>query len=627
MLDPMSSGEFIPARTGGAPSSGPGPGHHATREDQLRDFFELQDRIDTLAEDLAARAYDSPVTAVLLNMGLEKARRRAGHHQLLATRAAQHSLAHELPVETLNELREITDHPADFSAGDRALPADPRGVPTGRLPHKDTAELLQRTCAIGYFDARDRIDAAGLLLPSTNEHGTPAPARYPLLAAHMKAGNLDPTDAIRAANKLEKLRPEITGQPNPAKLRTAIEEQVLESLLTQGPAATAKLFNALNAELENAPAPAPTEEELAAKTGFRLSRRTEHLTYFTLTMTNPDAELVLTHFALSDNPRTKAGNRENLANDAAGRNPGTQSNDNSDSDSDSEDEGSAADWNPTQTIPAWAIDPDTPPSERPRAEWADLGRATHPHLANPCSEGSATPNGIPAPPARADNGSGANTPIPTLPQRFNDSAEGSDGLTPARRRLQTLLNIMRTAGEPRAKGNKEATGLPQARLIVYCQLTTLLGLAEKAGITQHGLAISPGDLRRELCNAGVIPIIFNGESQILDLGREQRFVPDYMRQAVLARDGGCIVPGCTVPPEHLEMCHIDSWADGGTTSTENSAPGCVNHHHGYHTGQYKLVRNEHGLPAVILPKYLDPEQKPRRNSQWQQHTQSGPLLF
>ena len=321
MLDPMSSGEFIPARTGGAPSSGPGPGHHATREDQLRDSSNSRTASTPSPKTSPPVRTTPPSPPVLLNMGLEKARRRAGHHQLLATRAAQHSLAHELPVETLNELREITDHPADFSAGDRALPADPRGVPTGRLPHKGTAELLQRTCAIGYFDARDRIDAAGLLLPSTNEHGTPAPARYPLLAAHMKAGNLDPTDAIRAANKLEKLHPEITGQPNPAKLRTAIEEQVLESLLTQGPAATAKLFNALNAELENAPAPAPTEEELAAKTGFRLSRRTEHLTYFTLTMTNPDAELVLTHFALSDNPRTKAGNRENLANERRRQKP------------------------------------------------------------------------------------------------------------------------------------------------------------------------------------------------------------------------------------------------------------------------------------------------------------------
>ena len=290
MLDPMSSGEFFPARTGGAPASTRGPGHHVSREDLLRDFFELHARLDALTEDLATQAVASPVTAVLLNMGLEKGRRRAGHHQLLAARAAQHSLAHELPVETLNDLREVAEHPADFVARDALLPEDPRGVPTGRLPHKNTAELLQRTCTIGYFDARDRLDASGLLLQRTDEHGTTAPARYPLLAAHLRAGNLDPTEAIRVANKLEKLRPGITGQPNPAKLAVSIEEKVLESLLTQGPAATTKLFNALNAELEDAPAPAPTEEELEAKTGFRLSRRTQHLTYFTLTMTNLDAE-------------------------------------------------------------------------------------------------------------------------------------------------------------------------------------------------------------------------------------------------------------------------------------------------------------------------------------------------
>ncbi|MFF5791419.1 HNH endonuclease signature motif containing protein [Paeniglutamicibacter sp. NPDC012692] len=618
----MSSGEILPARAGAEDAFGPGAGHDVSPEDLLRDFFELQDRLDTLTETLATLATVSPVTAVLLNMGLEKARRRAGHHRLLAARAAQRSLAHELPVETLNELREITDHPAGFAAGDAVLPADPRSVPTGRLPHKNTAELLQRTCAIGYFDARDRLDAADFLLPGTDEHGMPAPARYPLLAVHLRAGKLDPTEAIRAANKLEKLRSGIAGQPNPAKLTASIEEQVLESLLTQGPAATTKLLNTVNAELEDAPAPAPTGEELAAKTGFRLSRRTEHLTYFTLTVTNLDAELVLSHFALSDNPRTNAGNRENLANDAQHRNSGTQNNGNG------EGAGSAPgtnvvplrpmDRNEAPTIPEWAVAPNTPPNELPHAEWTDLGRTTPAHRADGSEDF--------VPPSESQ-ASAVPTSEATLPDRFNNTAEGPDGLTPARRRLQTLLNIMRTSGAPRSKGSKATSGLPQARLIVYCQLTTLLGLAEKAGITQHGLTVSPGDLRRELCNAGVIPLVFNGESQILDVGREQRFVPDYMRQAVLARDGGCIVPGCTVPPEHLEMCHIDSWADGGNTSIDNSAPGCVNHHHGYHTGQYRLVRNEHGLPAVILPKYLDPEQKPRRSTQWQQHTQSGPNLF
>ncbi|MFJ6418277.1 HNH endonuclease [Paeniglutamicibacter sp. NPDC091659] len=593
----------------------------------MRDFFDLHARLDALTEDLATQATNSPVTSVLLNVGLERARRRAGHHRLLAARAAQHSLAHELPVEILNELREIADNPADFVAGDAILPEDPRSVPTGRLPHKNTAELLQRTCAIGYFEARDHLDAAGLLLPRTDERGARSPARYPLLAAHLRAGNLDPTEAIRAANRLEKLRPGIAGQPNPAKLAASIEEQVLESLLTQGPAATSKVLNALNTELEEAPAAAPTSEELAAKTGFRLSRRTQHLTYFTLTMTNLDAELVMSHFALSDNPRTNVGNRENLANDAASRNPGTQG--------DVHGEGNGNGWsppasgnvvplrpldrNPAPAIPAWAVDPDTPPGELPRAEWTDLGRSAPAHQASPGSEDLAQPG--------ESHTSTFRTPEPALPERINDPAEGPDGFTPARRRLQTLLNIMRTSGEPRSKGTSATTGLPRARLIVYCQLTTLLGLAEKAGITQHGLVVSPGDLRRELCNAGVIPIIFNGESQILDVGREQRFVPDYMRQAVLARDGGCIVPGCTVPPEHLEMCHIDGWADGGTTSIENSAPGCANHHHAFHTGQYKLVRNDHGLPAVILPKYVDPEQKPRRNTQWQQNTQFGLTLF
>ncbi len=344
-------------------------------------------------------------------------------------------------------------------------------------------------------------------------------------------------------------------------------------------------------------------------------------------MTNLDAELVMSHFALSDNPRTNAGNRENLANDAASRNPGTQSDVHGEGNGNGGSPPSGGnvvplrplDRNPAPAIPAWAVDPDTPPDELPRAEWTDLGRSAPAHRASPGSEEFVQPG--------EGQASTFRTPEPSLPERINDAAEGPDGLTPARRRLQTLLNIMRTAGEPRTKGTSATTGLPQARLIVYCQLTTLLGLAEKAGITQHGLAVSPGDLRRELCNAGVIPIIFNGESQILDVGREQRFVPDYMRQAVLARDGGCVVPGCTVPPEHLEMCHIDGWADGGTTSIENSAPGCANHHHAFHTGQYKLVRNDHGLPAVILPKYVDPEQKPRRNTQWQQHTQFGHVLF
>lgn len=208
-----------------------------------------------------------------------------------------------------------------------------------------------------------------------------------------------------------------------------------------------------------------------------------------------------------------------------------------------------------------------------------------------------------------------------------ENSPGLDGLAPARRRLQALLNIVRSAGRPGPNGSKRHTGLPQAKVVVYCQLATLLGLAEKAGITQHGLSVPPGDLRRLLCNAGVLPIVCDGESRILDVGREERYAPDYMREAVLARDGGCIFPGCSVPPEHVEMCHIDGWAEGGSTSVENLAAACTAHHHGFHLALYDLVRDAQGLPSVLFPEYMDPSQVPKRNTYWGQQTQINPTLF
>ncbi|MGA7205574.1 MAG: HNH endonuclease signature motif containing protein, partial [Specibacter sp.] len=198
-------------------------------------------------------------------------------------------------------------------------------------------------------------------------------------------------------------------------------------------------------------------------------------------------------------------------------------------------------------------------------------------------------------------------------ETFNATTPGSDGLTPPQRHIQTLLNLMRAPAAPGAKGT---TGLPTARLVVYAYLETLLGLARGSGWSAHGLEIPIGEIRRKLSEFGAIPIVLGGQSEILDVGREMRFAPDYMKQAVLARDGGCIYPGCTVPAEHCEFNHIRGWVDGGETSVDNLDAECTGHHHLTHTGESKIVIHN-GLPHVILPRYLDPEQKPRRNNYWQ----------
>ncbi|WP_254456295.1 HNH endonuclease signature motif containing protein [Paeniglutamicibacter quisquiliarum] len=204
----------------------------------------------------------------------------------------------------------------------------------------------------------------------------------------------------------------------------------------------------------------------------------------------------------------------------------------------------------------------------------------------------------------------------------NATAYGADGLTPPQRHLQGLMNLIRAAGTP-ATG-KKTTGLPSPKILVIATLDELRGLAESHGITTHGQPLTPAELRQALCTGGILPLVMGGKSQILDLGREERLFPDYMRTAIIGLYGGCIFPGCTVPPEHCEIDHDDAWANGGTTNIQDGRPLCSGHHHARHTGLIDVVRDSDELFSVILPIFMDPEQKPRRNAHWRT---PAPLLF
>lgn len=595
MLNGMYDEQFAPIPGKGREHHGPRPrpSHAVAGSDRLRSLLAAEEFFVAAATELAIETA-SPTEAAALALIVEHAHRRTAFIQILAAQGARRTLAHELPLDTLEQLSATVADPAPFLAGDLELSADPATAPTGRLPHKDTADLLQHLLGIGYFEVRDRINAADALLPHVDVNGISHPARYPQLSADAEAGTIDPRHAIQAAKKLDKAAPVMRRQPEPAQLSSTMESQVLESLRTQGPQSAGKLITAWQRSMEESAPSEPDDDEIAAKTGIFLTRRTEHFSYFSLCMLNVEAEIFLSHFANADNPRTAAGNREALARDAATgtKVPVTAGIDD------------VGDPDDAPRLPAWAADPQTPVDELPLADYTDLGLVAGQAL-DPDSEAHRSSAALPSSDWQSD-----------LP--------GRDGLTPARRRLQSILNTLKNIGGHTGKGGRSHA---RATLVVHCQLETLLGLAERAGITTHGLDVSPGELRRLLCDAGVLPIVFNSKSQILDLGREQRFVPDYIREAILARDGGCLVPGCTVPPEHCEICHIDAWQDGGVTSAENSGPGCSAHHHDFHSGKLKLVRDSNGLAAVLLPKYIDPEQIPRRNDYWQRRRQTNPTLF
>ena len=94
-----------------------------------------------------------------------------------------------------------------------------------------------------------------------------------------------------------------------------------------------------------------------------------------------------------------------------------------------------------------------------------------------------------------------------------------------------------------------------------------------------GDRISAGEARRLACRAGIIPMVLDGDSTPLDLGREQRLYDRYQRIALTHRYGGCATDGCDRPTSWTEAHHKHPWHQGGPTDLDDGLPLCPPQHH------------------------------------------------
>ncbi|CAD6008487.1 HNH endonuclease signature motif containing protein [Agreia sp. COWG] len=116
------------------------------------------------------------------------------------------------------------------------------------------------------------------------------------------------------------------------------------------------------------------------------------------------------------------------------------------------------------------------------------------------------------------------------------------------------------------------------------------------------------------CDGDTIFTLFGAAGEVLNQGKTQRLATGRQRRALAARDGGCVMPGCSAPPSRCQAHHVIPWVSEtfalGRTDIGNLALLCPFHHSTIHTSAWRLVMI-HGKPHVRLPNWRDPEGVPR----------------
>ena len=130
------------------------------------------------------------------------------------------------------------------------------------------------------------------------------------------------------------------------------------------------------------------------------------------------------------------------------------------------------------------------------------------------------------------------------------------------------------------------------------QLKASLGAAHLD--TGHDLSAS--EVRRLACGAGIVPAVLDGASQLLDLGRTQRFFTEAQRVALSTKYDSCAAEDCDRPYAWTEHHHQDPWATGGHTNLDLAVPLCGFHHRRVHDPgfHHHITRDPDGRKHVTI---------------------------
>lgn len=159
---------------------------------------------------------------------------------------------------------------------------------------------------------------------------------------------------------------------------------------------------------------------------------------------------------------------------------------------------------------------------------------------------------------------------------------------------RTVVQLRADALVDLARASLDAGAVPRAggirpHVLLHISSDTLEGRpgAPPAELGPGRLALSGVLARMLACDATVTPVVWTPTGRVLDLGRTTRTVPPWLRLAVIARDHGCVFPGCGRAAIWCDCHHVVWWSRGGETSLAGLCLLCRYHHRMVH--EYDLA--------------------------------------
>ena len=189
------------------------------------------------------------------------------------------------------------------------------------------------------------------------------------------------------------------------------------------------------------------------------------------------------------------------------------------------------------------------------------------------------------------------------PRDDEDALPIADTRTKGQRTADALALMARLALEGLGTGSE----VDRPRVVIHAPLHGPVADCDQTG------PVSRPWLARLLCDAVLESVLVGRDDEVLNLGRARRTVTTHQRRALVARDGGCAIPGCHAPGAWCDAHHVTWWSKGGVTDVDNLALVCGRHHADVHSGVWTLEMRD-GIPWARPPTWVDAHQPWLRNT-------------